>query len=67
MTQQEIKEKIEALYDEIEESIGKGIFVLNPHITEIYEQIEELENQCPHDFDEIGQCKYCYYMKGEDE
>ena len=63
MTPQEIKEKVDALYSKIEKAIAVGIFVLNPDIAEAYDEIEKLQNQCEHEFDNNGCCKYCYGSK----
>jgi len=66
MTPQEIKERVDSLYDEVEKAIGQGIFVLNPRIQEIYDELEMLEEMCPHEYDELGHCIYCYHDKQED-
>lgn len=66
MTPQEINEKVNNLYEEVEKAIGQGIFILNPRIQEIYNEIEELEGICPHEYNESGQCIYCYHDKQED-
>lgn len=67
MTPNEIKEKVNALYDEIEAALGNGTFVLNPRIAEIYNEIDKLEQECLHEFDESGQCIYCYSLKEEQQ
>ena len=67
MTPQEIKEKIDGLYEEIDTALHQGIFVLNPRIAEIHNEIEKLEEICPHEFDEEGHCKFCYFTKEEQE
>lgn len=66
MTPQEIKVKVNKLYDELQKAIGDGIFVLNPRIEEIYNEIDELEEQCIHEYDENNQCIYCYHLKEDD-
>jgi hypothetical protein len=63
MTPQEIKKQVDMLYDEIDKALHQGIFVLNPRIAEIYDQITELEDQCAHEYNEHNQCKYCYHVK----
>ena len=65
MKPEEIKEKVDALYNKIEKAIAVGIFVLNPDIAEAYDEIERLQSQCTHEFDELGCCKYCYGSKEE--
>lgn len=66
MTPQEIKTQVDALYDEIDKALHKGIFVLNPRIAEIYDEIEKLEKQCKHEYDKYDQCIYCYHVKEEE-
>lgn len=66
MTPQEIKVKVDGLYDELQKTISDGIFVLNPHIEEIYNEIDKLEEQCIHEYGENDQCIYCYHLKEDD-
>ena len=67
MKPEEINKKIDALYDELEDFLIKGIFVLNPRVAEINEEIDQLRSKCPHEFNEFGECIYCYYDKDEEE
>ena len=44
--------------EEIERLINPGLFILNKRIAEIYEEIDKLQAECRHEF-ENGVCKYC--------
>lgn len=54
-----IKEKIDALNQEIEQLMDPTIFVLNPRINEINNEIKTLQAQCNHNFVN-GICEFCY-------
>ena len=49
-----IKERIDALNQEIEQLMDPTTFVLNPRIQEI----EELQSKCQHNFVD-GMCEFC--------
>jgi hypothetical protein len=55
----EIKMKIDALNQEIEQLMDPTTFVLNPRIGEIDKEIRELQAKCEHSFVN-GICKFCY-------
>lgn len=54
-----IKEKIDALNQEIEQLMDPTTFVLNPRINEINDEIKSLQGQCKHNFVN-GICEFCY-------
>lgn len=54
-----IKEKIDALNQEIEQLMDPTTFVLNPRISEISQEITKLQAQCEHNFVN-GTCEFCY-------
>ena len=45
-----IKERIDALNQEIEQLLDPATFVLNPRIQEIDKEIKMLQHQCRHSF-----------------
>lgn len=55
----EIKKKIETLYEQLEEVMAPGTFTLNSEAVRINKEIEALQAQCKHSFVE-GQCEFCY-------
>lgn len=63
MTPQEIKERVDFLYNEIGEILSTGTFVLAPRIREIYDELDVIEQKCQHEYDESGECIYCYHLK----
>lgn len=58
MLNKEIKEKIDFLYDEIDNNSTFGTFVLNRKIYSCLKEIEELQDMCTHEF-KNGVCIYC--------
>ena len=54
-----IKEKIDALNQEIEQLMDPTTFVLNPRIHEIDKEIRALQAECEHNFVN-GVCEFCY-------
>ena len=54
-----IKERIDALNQEIEQLMDPTTFVLNPRIQEINKEIKMLQHQCRHNFVN-GICELCY-------
>ena len=54
-----IKERIDALNQEIEQLMDPATFVLNPRISEIDKEIRELQAKCEHNFVN-GICEFCY-------
>lgn len=55
----EIKMKIDALNQEIEQLMDPTTFVLNPRIGEIDKEIRDLQAKCEHNFVN-GICEFCY-------
>jgi hypothetical protein len=60
--------QIKALIDErnrqIKEIMTPNFYALNNGIRELLKEIEELQKQCPHKYDEDGFCIYCQHMRG---
>ena len=54
-----IKERIDALNQEIEQLMDPATFVLNPRIHEIDKEIRALQAKCEHNFVN-GVCEFCY-------
>ena len=54
-----IKEKIDALNQEIEQLMDPTTFVLNPRIHKIDKEIRALQAECKHNFVN-GVCEFCY-------
>ena len=54
-----IKERIDALNQEIEQLMDPTTFVLNPRIQEIDKEIRALQAECEHNFVN-GVCEFCY-------
>jgi guanylate kinase len=61
--QEIIAQKIQTKYKEIEDSFQPDNFILNSKITELYQEIENIQKECQHEY-ENGYCKYC--QKGEE-
>jgi prefoldin subunit 5 len=53
-----IKERIDALNQEIEQLMDPTTFVLNPRIQEIDKEIRALQAECKHNFVN-GICEFC--------
>lgn len=60
------KERLTELEVELEKLTQEPIFVLNPRIAEIQREIEKLQNQCEHNYDENGICTICHKMEEEE-
>lgn len=60
----EIKKQIDLYNKQIEDCFYPNQFTLNGEIKKINEAIKNLQNQCPHEY-ENGYCKYCYKSEGE--
>ena len=58
MTNDEIRNRINQLYQLIEDGIDPCTFVLNPKAREYELEIEGLRRQCQHHLVN-GQCQYC--------
>lgn len=59
MTVQEINKEIVAIFQENEEIIQEGTFILNQKIGKNVARIQELQQICPHHFID-GVCEFCY-------
>lgn len=55
---QEIRKQIDEIYQEIENLLNPSSFVLKPEVAILNDEIEKLQKQCSHEF-ENGQCIYC--------
>lgn len=55
----EIKQHIDFLNDQIRTMMFPSVFTLNNGIANIMQEIKELQEECPHEYEE-GCCKYCY-------
>ena len=55
----EIKKRIDELLLESEQLLDPTTFVLNKRIGDIDKEIQELQNQCKHNFIN-GVCEFCY-------
>jgi hypothetical protein len=60
----QIKALIDEKNNQIKEIMTPNFFALNNSVREILKEVEELQNQCPHKWDEDGFCIYCYHMRG---
>lgn len=58
--------QIKALIDEknkkIKETSSLDFFTLNGEVQKIIAEVQILQNQCPHKYDENNYCIYCYKM-----
>lgn len=54
-----LKARIDEYNKKIEELLSPNQFILNNMIVELTAKISELQNKCPHDFED-GYCKWCY-------
>ena len=56
--------QIKALIDEknkkIKETSSLDFFTLNSEVQKIIAEVQILQNQCPHKYDENNYCIYCY-------
>lgn len=55
----EIKEQIDKLNEEVENMATPDIFTLNSKVAAIMCKINNLQNQCKHNFIN-GVCEFCY-------
>ena len=60
----DIKRKIDLNNQLIEQALRPNQFTLNNTVMGLMLEIDELQKQCPHEFED-GYCIYCY--KGEHE
>ena len=62
----EIKMQIDELRWQLEEATVPGMFILNPEVVRINNEIEALQKKCEHHYVE-GQCEFCYHLEGVNE
>lgn len=60
----DIKRQIDLNNKLIEDALKPNQFTLNNTVASLLLEIDSLQKQCPHEFEE-GYCIYCYKMKGE--
>jgi hypothetical protein len=58
----QIKSLIDERNNQIKEMMTPNFYALNNGIRELLKEVEELQNQCPHKWDEDNFCVYCYKM-----
>lgn len=66
MTNEEIREKIDANYALIESLLNPSHFVLNKSVRDLLNQNAELQSECKHNFIN-GTCKFCDFQVWEGE
>ena len=59
MNGMEIQSKIIENMKIIEEEAKTGLFTLSKRAQEAIKENEHLRDICPHEFNELGYCKYC--------
>ena len=62
----EIKTQIDELRWQLEEATVPGMFILNPEVVRINNEIETLQKKCKHHYIE-GQCEFCYHLEETNE
>ena len=55
----QIKSLIDERNAQIKEMMTPNFYALNKGIRELLKEVEELQNQCPHKWDEDKFCIYC--------
>ena len=60
----DIKKRIDLNNQLIEQALKPNQFTLNNTVKGLLLEIDELQNQCPHEYED-GYCIYCY--KGEND
>ena len=55
----EIRERIISLNEELEQNIAPAFFTLNKKVEAIRDEIDTLQRQCPHEYDDAGFCIFC--------
>ena len=60
----DIKHRIDLNNKLIEEALKPNQFTLNNTIAGLLLEIDSLQKQCPHEFED-GYCIYCYKMESE--
>lgn len=58
----QIKALIDEKNKEIKEISSLDFFTLNTKTQKIIAEVQELQKQCPHKYDENNYCIYCYKM-----
>ena len=62
----EVFNRINQKKEEIEHLINPGLFILNKRIAEIYKEIDNLQNECEHEFKD-GVCRFCGIEEKKEE
>lgn len=60
---EEIRNKVELLYSELNASLDPSKFVFNPRVGEILLEIENLQKQCQHHFGKGNKCEFCGFHR----
>ena len=65
MTPQEIYEKVQANNKKIQENamLTFDSFMLNETVASLLEENHKLQALCTHEFNHLGQCTICSYLK----
>lgn len=58
MTNEERKEKINELNSMIQSVLMPNVFTLNNTVLKIQKEIDQLQSECPHEYNE-GYCNFC--------
>lgn len=58
MTNEERKEKINELNSMIQSVLMPNVFTLNNTVLKIQKEIDQLQSECSHEYDE-GYCNFC--------
>lgn len=64
MENNNIKHKIDELFQELDEMISSGLFVYDKRYQQIFDTIQALQNECAHKFVD-GECEYCHRLEGK--
>lgn len=52
------REKVNKIYQQLEQELKSNIFVLNKNTQKLYDELNEIQHNCQHNFVN-GQCIYC--------
>ena len=66
LTKEEVVTKLATIYAELYEIFSNGS-LQNGRLSELQEQITELQKKCPHDFSSAGVCEYCGKKENEND
>ena len=65
MTNIELFQAVQDRKERIEELFDPTTFVLNPEVVRLEKEIEQLQSQCQHEFNEVGECEICGIVKNK--